>query len=541
MSLVVDLRRFLAANGNLNPKLLGEGIGVNAVNLDVSQGDFRGLRSASSAHTLTGYGSQQISLYRMGRDTPSDTQYWLAFNTDADFARSMLANDPTERTYYTGVGGKPRYTDNTFLGTAPYPTGSVELGVPAPSGGIAAALNTAGPGATETRVYTDTFVRANGDESAPNTTPSSISVTGGSTVNLNSLAAVPSGNHGITLRRIYVSTSGGPFQQCVEQAAGTTSALDSGARGPVLQTGGSTTKPAWLTPPDDLKGITELWSGMHGAFEDKAYRVCVPFSPHAWPVEYRRAVPDKIVGTAKWGQQWLIATTGLPRVVTGTTPGGMGDTPIYFRQACVSKRSVRSVGHGVCWASNSGLCYHGQRGTAIITERILTKAQWRALNPASIIGANWGDWYIGFYSEGAEGAEGGFMINTTQPDGVIWLTQVAAGVFEDSISESLYLLTTGNVIRKWDAGTVQSATFRSKVFRHPSPSCPSAARVVASTYPVTFSMWADGSLKVNAKTVTNDDVFRLPGGYMAEEFQVEVSGTGPLEAVFVGEEVVDLP
>lgn len=538
MSLVVQLQRFLAANGNLNPKLLPDGIGVNALNLDTTQGDFRGMRAAISVHTLTGYGSQQASIYRMGRDAPSDTAYWLAFNEDADFARSMLANDPTERTYYTGVGGKPRYTDNTYLGSAPYPTGSVDLGVPAPVAGIAAALNTAGGGPNETRVYTDTFVRPNGDESAPNTTAATITVEGSSTVNLSSLAAAPSGSHGITLRRIYVSTGGGPFLQCVEQLASLTTAVDAGTRGAVLETGGATTKPAWLTPPDALKGLIELWSGMHGAFEDKSYRVCVPFKPHAWPVEYRRQIPDKIVGTAKWGQQWLITTTGLPRVVTGTTPAGMSDSPIYMRQACVSKRSVRSVGHGVCWASNDGLCYHGQRGTFVLTKSLLTKAQWRQISPSTIVGANWGEWYIGFYGGGTPG---GFMVNTIEPNGIIWLTQTADGVFEDSVSESLYLLTTGNVIRKWDGGAVASATFKSRVFRHPQPSCPSAARVVASTYPVTFSMWADGVLKVNAKSVTSDDVFRLPGGYMAEEFQVQISGTGPVEGVFVGEEVVDLP
>jgi hypothetical protein len=278
---------------------------------------------------------------------------------------------------------------------------------------------------------------------------------------------------------------------------------------------------------------------MHGAFDDKSYMTSVPFKPHAWPVEYRRAIPDTIVGTAKWGQQWLLATTGLPRVVTGTTPGGMADAPIYFRQACRSKRSVRSVGHGVCWASNNGLCYHGQRGTFVMTERLLTKAQWRALNPASIIGANWGSWYVGFYDNGT--TRQGFMIDTEKPDGIIWLNQGASGVFEDSVSETLFLVDTGNVIRKFDAGLVDSATFRSRVFRHPMATNPGAARIIGTTYPVTFSLWADGVLMVDARTITSDEGFRLPGGYVAEEFQVQVVGAGPLEAVFVAEEMADLP
>lgn len=535
--IIVGLQAFRAANGNINPKLLLDGIGVNAADLDTLQADFRGIKAASSVHTLTGYATQQISAYRMGRDTPSDTAYWLAYNVDADFARSMIAGDTSERTFITRSGSIPVYTDNTYLGSAPYPTGTVDLGVPSPATAMDATLHTAGGGPTEERVYVDTFVRPNGDESGPGIA-TTISVAGGSTVDLDNYAAVPSGAHGITQRRIYVSTSGGAFQRCLEQLTSVTTAEDTGARGAVLETGGATNRPAWLVPPSDLLGIIELWSGMHGAHTGKQYLVCVPFKTHAWPVEYRRTVPDTIIGTAKWGQNWLLATSGLPRVVFGTTPGAMNDAPVYFKQACVSKRSVKGVGHGVCWASNNGLCYHGQKGTFILTDRLLSKAQWRALVPETIIGANWGDWYIGFYDDGVRK---GFMINTLQPDGIIWLSQGAYGVFEDSVSENLYLLDTGYAVRKWDSGAVGAATFKSKVFRHPIPTNPSVGRVVATTYPAAFSLWADGALKVNAQSITSDAPFRLPGGYVAEEFQVQISGTGPVEAVFVAEEVADLP
>lgn len=536
--LIIDLQRFMAGNGAMNPKELAPFVGVDVSNLDTSQADFRGRRAASAVHTLVGYGSQQSAIYRMGRETASDTAYWLAFAADVDFARSMLASDALERTY--GTGGsftKPSFTDNTFLSAPPYPTGGYFLGVPAPASGMTATLNTAGAGSSETRIYVTTFLRAspNYDESAPSP-PVTITCAGGSTVDLASMPAA-SGSAGIALRRVYVST-GGDFKEVAEISSGVSSYTDTGTRGAILQTGGSTSKPDWTHPPDDMIGLMELWNGMHGAFTSKQYMTCVPYKPHAWPVQYRRQVPDRIVGMAKWGQNLLLATTGQPRVVMGTTPGGMSDSPIYFRQACVSKRSVRSVGHGVCWASSAGLCYHGQQGTLILTERMLTKAQWRALVPDTIIGANWGDWYIGFYNDGTRK---GFMINTLQPDGVIWIDQGAYAVFEDQFSETLYLLDASNSIKKWDAGSVVSAYFKSKVFRHPYATNPGAARIVASTYPVTFSLWADGVLKVNAQTISNDNMFRLPGGYAAEEFQVKVEGTGPLEGVFVGEEAVDLP
>jgi hypothetical protein len=536
--LVVSLLNFLAANTALSPKKLQDGIGVDAQNLDTEQGDFRGRRAASVVHTLTGLATQQISLYRIPRGTASDTTYWLTSSLDLDYAQSLVAGDTTDRTYVTGLAGGPAYTDNTYLGAPPYPTGYVDLGVPAPSGAMTLAVNVAGTGPTETRVYVDTFSRANGDQSAPNTTSSTISCAGGSTINISNLPAPPGGAHGITTREIFVSTSGGDFQRVLQQAAATTTASDSLTRGAVLQTGGSTTKPAWLTPSATLKGITELWNGMHGAFDGKSYYVCVPYQPHAWPIEYRRVIPDTIVGTATFGENWVLATTGMPRVVNGNAPLGMANRPIKWRQACVSKRSVRSVGHGVCWASAEGLAYFGERGTMLLTKNILTRAQWQALVPSTIIGACWKNWYIGFYNDGARK---GFMIDTLNPAGIIWLSQGAYGVFEDTVSESLHILDTAYAVRKWDSGSAGSATFKSRIFRHPRITTPSVARVVATTYPVTFSLWADGALKVNAQSITSDAGFRLPGGYAAEEFQVQVSGNGPVEAVFVAEETEDMP
>lgn len=536
--IVVDQQQFLAANTALNPKALQTGIGVDAQNLDTSQADFRGRRAAALVHTLVGYGAtQQQSIYRFGRDTASDTLYWFASASDVDYARSMLAGDTTERTAYTD-GSKPRYSDNTHLGATPYPNGYVDLGVPAPSGAMTLAVGVAGTGPDETRTYTDTFYRANLDESAPNTTTATITVPGGSTVSISSLPAVPSGSHGIASRRIYVSVSGGEYKRCVDQAAATGTATDDGVtRGAVLETGGSTTKPAWVVPPDALVGLLELWNGMHGGFKGKAYYVSVPYNWHAWPVEYRRPLSDTIVGTATFGDTWFIATTGKPRFVTGTAPLSMAARPVNLKQGCVSKRSVKGVGHGACWASNDGLCYYGQYGTKVITKDILTKAQWRALVPSTIIGAHWDGWYIGFYNDGTRK---GFMIDPANPNGIIWLTQGAYGVFEDSVSETLYILDANNEIKKFDAGTIGAATFKSRVYRIPGGACPGIARVIATTYPVTFTLWADGA-QVYSGSVTSDSEFRLPGGYWAEEFQVQIVGTGPLEGVFVADVVGDLP
>lgn len=539
MSMIIADTRPKGAATLPNPKVLAPGLGVSASNLDTSQGDFRGRRAATTVHTLVGYGAtQQSALYRMGRETASDTAYWLAFVTDVDFARSLLAIDTTERTY--GTGGnftKPSYTDNTFLGSTPYPTGGYWLGVPAPGTGMTATVATEGTGNNETRAYVSTFVRYNGDESAPSQATSLI-CKGGSTATLADLPAAPSAAVGVTDRNFYVST-GGDYRYIGTAAIAATTFSDTGTRSTVLETGGDSSKPAWVEPYDGMIGLIELWNGMHGGFYGQLYGVCVPYKPHAWPVQYRRQVPDRIVGTAKFGQSWVLATTGIPRVVEGRAPEGMQDRPINLKEACVSKRSVVGVEHGVCWASNRGLCYYGTKGAFILTQNLMTEAEWRALVPSTIIGAFWQGYYIGFYNDGTRKA---FMVNTNAPEeGFILVNQGAYAIFSDPLSGTLYILDSGNVIKKWDAGTVGSASFKSKVYRNPRAVNPGAARIIATTYPVTFSMWADGVLKVNGKTVNSDTPFRLPGGYTAEEFQYQISGTGPVEGVYVAEEMVDLP
>ncbi len=539
MLLIAD-ERPLGANTRVNPKKLGPGLGVNAVNLDSSQADFRGRRAATTVHTLVGYGAtQQHAIYRAGREAASDTQYWMAFEIDVDFARSLLASDPTERIY--GTGGSfsiPYYTDNTFITTPPYPSGGYELGIAVPASGMTAAVNTAGSGSNETRVYVSTYLRYNDDESGPSE-PVTIICPKGSTVDLTDFPSDPSPTVGVDRRRIYVSVGTDPFRKCAEDVLATATLTDTGTRGTILQTGGTTAKPTWLPPPDDMLGMIELWSGMHGAFDGKQYLTCHPYNPHAWPVEYRRQVPDTIIGTAKWGQNWLLATTGLPRVVMGTTPLAMVDTPINFMEACLSKRSVVGVGHGVCWASSRGLCYHGQLGTKVLSEVFMTQAQWRALSPESIIAAHWQGYYVGFYNDGTRKC---FMVEVAAPEkGIIWINQGAYALFSDPLSDTLYLLDASNVIKKWDAGDVGSMTFRSRVFRQPKPVSPGVARVIATTYPVTFSFWADGDQKVTDREITSDASFKLPGGYLAEELQYETSGVGPWEGVFVGEAESDLP
>ena len=73
------------------------------------------------------------------------------------------------------------------------------------------------------------------------------------------------------------------------------------------------------------------------------------------------------------------------------------------------------------------------------------------------------------------------------------------------------------------------------------PVNPAVAKVDCDSYGsgVTFKMWADGALKVN-QTVTSSDVFRLPSGYKANEFEVEIMSQVPVNEFCVYESAEEI-
>lgn len=543
--LIFTAQNFVGAVLEIHPKRLPDGFGVEARNMRLGSADLRPYNAANVCYTIAGTTTQRTTLYRLGRATASDTQFWLSWVEDVDVVRSLLASDPTERIYYTGQS-EPRVTDNIMaLAGEPYPTAYRTLGVVAPLTAMLAALNTAGTGLDETRIYLDTFVTDRGEESAPNPATARIVVKGASTVNLSALSAVPSGSTGITLRRIYVS-AGNDFQLCVELDATLTTATDTGYRSQILASGGSTSRPAWLPPPSGLRGLTELWNGMLGAFVGKSLRVCEAYKPYAWPIEYENIVPDDIVGTGKFLQKWVVLTTGAPRLFMGSSPLAMSEVPTAFKQSCIAKRSIASLDAGVVWASKKGLCYItsagslGQgHGESIVTDGIFTREQWAAMNPATMQGCRFDEkTYICFYIESGGGRRA-FLIEPHSPKGVIFLDQGAFGSYHDPISDQLFLLDTGGQVRKWHSGTPLTLTFRSGIIRNERECNPGVLKIEADTYPVAFKLWGDGVLRASVSVASNAPL-RLPSGYMAQEFQYEISATGPVQIALLGESVADL-
>lgn len=522
----IRLGPFLGAYRAPHPKLLPDHVGTISENHWPERGDLRPWR-VPLAHTTIGASKKTIVM--LGRDATSDTIYWLEWTTVVHAVRSFRADDTTKRTYYTG-SGPPKVTDNILaLAGAPFPTSYRDLGIPKPAGTPILTETTPGTGEDEDRFYALTYI-SDWSEEGPPVVFGPVTCKPGAEFDITSIPAPPSGpgeTRGITNMRLYrtvVGENSGSFflLSDVPTATSTTDAA-------LTPTTTLLESALYYPPPTDLKNLLTLWNGMMAGISGKSVRYCEIFKPHAWPAPYETLCTDTPVALGAYQQNLVILTTGKPRLVSGTSPEAMDDVPIEFIAACVSAQSVVSFGHGVCWATSDGLAYVGSAGAPrLLTADAMTLDDWQALVPSTIIGCQHAGLYFGFYNDGA-GLKG-FFLDPLRPEGGIhFLTAGYAAAFFDELSEQMYVLN-GTSVQKWNAGASNmTARHRTKVYRLPSPDQMLVAKVIADTFPVTFTLIREG--KTNwVKSVANKWGFVMPGG-LVDNYQIEISTTGAVQGV----------
>lgn len=480
------------------------------------------------------------SMFRLGQGL-AETQYWLTWGTDVDVARGQIANDTTERIYYTG-DGVPKVTDITMAvsgGGTNYPNNSYTLGVPKPVNAPTLVVSGTGTGLPEARLYVITNVTGWGEESAPSAVSASVNVQVGQTVALSAMPTVPSGAYNVVAKRIYrsnTSTLGAQFQFVAEIIIAATTYNDSlpgTSLGELLATDG------WVPPPADLKGIIALPNGVMAGFTGSDVCFSEPYAPYAWPIKYRQTCDFPIISIGYYGGMLVVGTTGIPYQITGIEPGGMTMAQMDVRQSCVSKRSMVHVGSGVCYASPDGLIL-ASNGTAIIATRDnFTRDEWQALNPSSIHGYSHDGRYYGFYNNGV--TSGAIIFSPSDGrDGLIRTDVAATCCYVDPVLDALYM-RIGSNIKRWDADIAANLTFtwKSKIWVMPKPKNMGCAQLYAASYPVQLEIYADGLLKY-VKSVQDDKPFRLPSGYLAKEYEVKIISDREVYAVYVAESIAEL-
>lgn len=531
----ITLAGFAGSNLAIDARLLPEGVGVDARDLEPGTGDFRPLRERLTVATVPAV-PQRMTIWRMGRDAVNDALYWLSWSGAVNVTLGF-GSDSTERTYYTGDGG-PKWTSNAIaLGGAPYPQAARELAVPAPTIPPTVSLTTDGStGTAAERYYLSTFVNDLGWESAPSPVSTPLACKSGAIVAISNLPAPPAGNYGITLRRIYRTQpdndNNAEFFFLREIAVGSTSTTDDArALGGVLAT------PDWIPAPSNAFAIIALWNGMFALCAGRTLHLSSPGAPYAYPVRYDKALKDTPIATAKWGQNLLVLTTGQPVLFEGQEPAGMSERPLPLGHACAAARGVVGFAHGVVWPSNEGLAYAGNTGQALLTQGLLTPEQWRALGPASMVAGRWQRFYV--CSWGTVTKQG-FMLDPLNPAGGIWwLSSGFDAAHYDELADALFVLEGGNVRKFAAAGAAfLAASFTSKRFEQTHPSNFAVAKVVAASYPLTLQLYGDGVLR-ETRTVNSARAFKLKTG-RAGDWQIKLSGAVRAIAVRLAAAMKDL-
>lgn len=509
---------FGGANKALHPLLLPDGIGVESTNQRPGRGDLRPWKAASNVASVL---SNAQTIYRMGRSAPSDSAYWLAWTGDVDVARGFIATDTSERTFWTGDGA-PKWTDNTMgLGAPPYPdsSGIRLLGVPSPTSAPALTELAAGAGDDETRVYVVVWRNDRSEISAPSST-ATITCKPGASIRVTRNSSVPAGAYGLTHWQIYRTIPGNDADYFfVAEATAATAFVDTGD---AFNSAATLLSEGWAMPRTDLKGLKSLWNGIMVGFSGKALCFSEPYRPFAWPQAYELILDDDIVGLGRWRQQLVVVTVNQPYLVTGSDPSSMSLQMIEMNQACVAKKSIVEFGHGVAWAAPDGLAYLGEGGARVLTEAIALRQDWQALVPSTMVACDLDGHYMVSYDAGA--GRRSLMIDPKKADGWYSCSVGFTACHRDPIADQVYILNSGNV-QKWDAGANLTATAKSKVARVSKPTNFAFGQVVADAYPVVLSVWAGGTQRLTNYSVTGPGQFRMPAGYMADEWQVELSVT----------------
>lgn len=296
-------------------------------------------------------------------------------------------------------------------------------------------------------------------------------------------------------------------------------------------------------PPADVIGLTEIQNGVMLAWSSKKVCPNVPFVYHAFPLAYRFDFSETIMGIGVFNETALVATSGQPYLIGGVSPANYVKKKLPYPWPCVSRRSVISSNIGVFYASIRGLVWWNGSSIQIITEKIISEAQWAAMVPTLMMGFFFkGKVYIIMY-----GTAMGFILDVSGEQPFIidfTLPYSIYGGFTDKESDVLRLISYGDSfydLRSFGEGS-SNLTMQWQSREEVTPAINfSSLKIIGTGWgTATVKLYGDGLLK-DTITATGNGVYRLSSGYRASRWSVEVSSsTVTVEAIAIGTSVREI-
>lgn len=565
--MILTLKPFSGAIPRLHPRLLPEVNAQIARNVRLKSGALSSIRAPAPEYTFP---SDVATIFKDGAT-------WLGWtNPGVSVARAPVVAD---RLYYTG-DGVPKVRDT---GTV-YP---LALAAPAAAPSLTA-LSAIDDALSETILYTYTFVTSLGEESPPAPFSAPIEWSEGVVVQLSGFSAAP-GGRAITSMRIYrsqTSSSGVTSFHFVDEIPAASVTYDHDLATDPL--GALLPSTDFDVPPDTLQGLVSLPNGMMAAFDYKDVYFCEPYQPHAWPEKYILTVDHPIVGLVGFGSVLAILTSGTPYIAQGTHPETMAMEKMEATLPCLSGRGVVDMGYAAFYPSSDGVVEVTPQGAQVVSKGLFTRDEWLALSPDTMIAETYDGRYLftytyaafdtydaGFYNSAftdfLDGVDIGSMPGGTLPiydagtfDSAYGLQRLgsidAAGdtpffvdfdiavpqaMHRDDGVGSLHILEAARNVSQWDGDGASDAVCRwkSKLFVLPSTQNFGAILIQCDRPPDvsdTFEIHivADGIER--AVVSTADRITRLPGGFLARAWEIDIRSSVPVQAVHIATTVDEL-
>lgn len=506
-----------------HPRLLPAGYSQSTRNCRLENGALVPYRESAAANT---FGSTVQTIYRHDGT-------WLGWNNAS--VRAAPGPVATDRLYVTG-DGKPKL----IAGGTTY-----DLELPAPTTRPTLVVNgTVDADTVESISYGYTWVTDFDEESALGPLATVVDWSPGLSVTISGYDTVPPSRN-VTKMRFYRSQTSAlgvtELYYVAEQDLPLTTYDHDLTLEPTQEL---ETVSHFSTPVDTLEGITVMPNGIMAAFDGKELYFCEPYKPHTWPTSYSLITDYDIVALVAFGSTLAVLTEGTPYIVQGTHPDNMQMAQVEENLPCLAARSAVDLGYAAVYASTGGLVSISSNGAQVITRDLFTLEQWEDLVPSSFVAERYHGRYIVSHTPGGAGRELGIVDLTGSSPFYNKADGAPTSMFHEIETGNLFMLTTATAVVQFDADGEDRLTqsWKSQVFNHVSPTNYGAilieGEVIESPETISVQIYADGVLKHTETTYGNPA--RLPGGFMAREWEIVVTGNLQVASVSIAESIAQL-
>jgi len=255
---------------------------------------------------------------------------------------------------------------------------------------------------------------------------------------------------------------------------------------------------------------------------------------------------NDIVALAAFAQSLVVATDDSPYVGTATDPLSMTLSKLDSVEPCIAGRACKTLGYGVCYPSPNGLVLVSPAGTKNVLQGIWDEKEWRALFDAGEAFAEVHDGKYYLFFAGGDAIVFDPTSDTLEISYLTLSTSNVYGVGVDRDEDRLFLLrgTTPPVAYEWnpdDGTTFIETRWRSKTFGMAFPVNMGAYQVFydGADGNIEIDFYADGVLQYTA-TPPDQEPHRLPSGFLAREWFIEIRSTVDVQGVYVAETMSEL-